>query len=73
MTKNLITVIIGMILLGGCQKVDLSEYLPEKESGYAVTFKLSDYSILILMIRKRQWLSRRAPEKPCARHANWVA
>ena len=34
-----------MILLGGCQKVDLSEYLPEKESGYAVTFKLSDYSI----------------------------
>ena len=45
MTKNLITVVIGMILLGGCQKVDLSEYLPEKESGYAVTFKLSDYSI----------------------------
>lgn len=45
MTKNLITIVSVMMLLVGCQQVDLSKYLPEEDEGYAVTFNLSDYSV----------------------------
>lgn len=45
MFKNLLFSFVGLLLLAGCQKVDLSEYLGEKGDGYELTFSIGKYQI----------------------------